>query len=322
MEDSDVGAGAQWVQAYGFSWRIVENEAAGDLEPAGGVVWVSSMSAESADALCGESASVDLNSDPSTTGLCSICVLSSEEAFRFRIGMSVFAISLDGSSIRYWNPQGFGACQFHLFGMVAAFVVGLRSDATVMHASAIANGEFAALLVGPNGVGKSTLTKAMCGFGWRPVADGMTALSVADGNLVCPPGFPWIRLWPKSITALGVDSAPSQSILGGGGKRAVFGSAVDSGLPPRVRRVILVGRDRSAEPRARSLAPSVSMAALANERYFWFLRGRLGLKWVERDFSRLGSLVRSQCVSSFTMPDDILRLRECCLILNDVLVGA
>jgi hypothetical protein len=80
---------------------------------------------------------------------------------------------------------------------------------TVLHASAVARGDRVVAFLGPSGVGKSTLCAELVGAGWGFVADDGLALEEDDrGAWRCPPGPPWLRLWPSALEGrLGIPAA-------------------------------------------------------------------------------------------------------------------
>lgn len=71
--------------------------------------------------------------------------------------------------------------------------------ATVLHAGAVEVDESAVAFVGPTGRGKSTLTAAMAGQGFRFLTDDALPVRLsASGQAVAAPGQPHLRLWNAS----------------------------------------------------------------------------------------------------------------------------
>jgi hypothetical protein len=89
----------------------------------------------------------------------------------------------------------------YLLGPVLAFTLRLRGI-TCLHASALAAGDRAIALVGPAGVGKSTLAATFAKRGHPVISDDVVALNRQDGRFFVQPGAPCIRLWPESVLAL------------------------------------------------------------------------------------------------------------------------
>jgi hypothetical protein len=93
-----------------------------------------------------------------------------------------------------------------LLGVVLGMVLTQRG-LMVMHASALALGDRAILLVGPPGAGKSTMTAALCRDGWHFLADDYAVIFADDaGILQVHPAFPHQRLSAESAALVGVDT--------------------------------------------------------------------------------------------------------------------
>lgn len=93
-----------------------------------------------------------------------------------------------------------------LLGAVLAMVLHQR-QLLVLHASAIAIGNGAAVFLGRKGQGKSTMAATLFGRGHRLLADDVTAVDLRHPEQpMILPGFPQIKLWPEAaIAALGDD---------------------------------------------------------------------------------------------------------------------
>jgi hypothetical protein len=72
----------------------------------------------------------------------------------------------------------------------------------VLHASTVAIDGRAAAFFGPSGRGKSTLTAALTSAGHPLIADDMTVIDMTADAPFVQPGFPRVKLWPDSATAL------------------------------------------------------------------------------------------------------------------------
>jgi hypothetical protein len=88
-----------------------------------------------------------------------------------------------------------------LLGAVLAMVLHQRR-LLVLHASAIAIGNHAAVFLGRKGQGKSTMAAALFGRGHRLLTDDVTAVDLRHPEQpMILPGFPQIKLWPEAATA-------------------------------------------------------------------------------------------------------------------------
>lgn len=77
-----------------------------------------------------------------------------------------------------------------------------------LHASAIATPDGAAIFTAYSGHGKSTLAAQFQRRGFKVLADDIAAVSFdAAGRPVVAPGYPQFKLWPDSVTKLGLRPA-------------------------------------------------------------------------------------------------------------------
>ncbi len=86
-----------------------------------------------------------------------------------------------------------------LLGAVLAMLLHQRQY-LVLHASAMAIGDSAAVFLGQKGQGKSTMAATLYGRGHKQMTDDAAAINIDSGSDACPillPGFPQIKLWPK-----------------------------------------------------------------------------------------------------------------------------
>ena len=88
-----------------------------------------------------------------------------------------------------------------LLGAVLAMVLHQR-QLLVLHASAVAIGNGAAVFLGRKGQGKSTMAATLFGRGHRLLADDVTAVDLRHPEQpMILPGFPQIKLWPEAVVA-------------------------------------------------------------------------------------------------------------------------
>lgn len=89
----------------------------------------------------------------------------------------------------------------YLLGPILGFVLRLRG-VTCLHASAVAVGEWCMAILGPAGAGKSTTAAAFAKAGFPVLSDDVLPLLVQEQSFWVQPGYPLLRLWPPSVTAL------------------------------------------------------------------------------------------------------------------------
>lgn len=110
-----------------------------------------------------------------------------------RNGLEVFADWPDSFTLEDSSP-----C---LIGPVLGFILRLRGIFP-LHASAVAIGDHAIVLMGPAGAGKSTTAGAFARFGHRVISDDVVALRQVGSRFIIPPGYPRVNLWLESVRAL------------------------------------------------------------------------------------------------------------------------
>ena len=85
-------------------------------------------------------------------------------------------------------------------GPVVATLLQMRGVLT-LHAAALEMDAGAVLLIGSSGTGKSTLVAALVERGHALLADDLTGLAPAAGNVLALPAFPRMRLWADAMPA-------------------------------------------------------------------------------------------------------------------------
>lgn len=71
----------------------------------------------------------------------------------------------------------------------------------VMHGNSVEVGGRASVFIGAKGKGKSTITSALLNRGHRLISDDLVVLDrLKDETIHALPGFPFVKLWPDSLT--------------------------------------------------------------------------------------------------------------------------
>lgn len=110
-----------------------------------------------------------------------------------RDGSEVFADWPDRLTLEDISP--------YIVGPVLGFALRLRGVFS-LHASAVAIGNHAVVLMGPAGAGKSTTAGAFARCGHRVISDDVAALRPEGSRFVIPSGYPRVNLWAESAQAL------------------------------------------------------------------------------------------------------------------------
>jgi len=118
---------------------------------------------------------------------------------------------IDGSGSRIWvtcpDSLTLEDTMPYLHGAIFAFVLRLRGICC-LHASDVAVGDRAVVLLGPGMAGKSTTAAAFGQLGYPVMSDDIVALGERGDGFIVRPGVPCLRLWPESVrTLFGVPDA-------------------------------------------------------------------------------------------------------------------
>jgi hypothetical protein len=112
---------------------------------------------------------------------------------------------VDRSGSRVWGgwpaPLTLEDTTAYLLGPVFGFVLGLRGVCS-LHASVVVLDGWAVAFLGSAGAGKSTTAAAFARQGHPVLSDDVAALVEGQGRFHVEPGYPNLRLWPSSVTAL------------------------------------------------------------------------------------------------------------------------
>jgi hypothetical protein len=87
----------------------------------------------------------------------------------------------------------------YLLGPVLGLLLRLRG-VTCLHASAVAFADHAIAFVGSEGAGKSTTAALMARKGCAVISDDVVALVEREGSFYVYPAYPYLCLWPDSVT--------------------------------------------------------------------------------------------------------------------------
>ncbi|AFY57883.1 serine kinase of the HPr protein, regulates carbohydrate metabolism [Rivularia sp. PCC 7116] len=147
---------------------------------------------------------------------------SSAEVESISSGIKVISRD-DGNYLNLWfrgegqldfeiNPQGdriWATWTYSVLEQVSALLLGqvlgctLRLRGTLcLHACVVRIGQQAIAIVGQSGAGKSTTAAALVKRGYSILSDDIAAINYSARDWLVQPGYPRLRLWPKSVNAL------------------------------------------------------------------------------------------------------------------------
>ena len=201
----------------------------------------------------------------------------------------------------------------YLLGPVIGILLRVRGLAC-LHASAVALGDRAAAFVGPPGAGKSTTAAAFAQRGHAVLSDDIVALVERDGASYAMPAYPYVSLWPKSVTMLygpektlpSFSTNYNKQMLSLGQNNLRF-----QGQSLRLGAIFLLGERRSdtAAPLLESISPRESLASLVPNSY---AARFLNKEMRAREFSYLGRMLATVPVWRICPHTDAARIDRLC----------
>lgn len=159
-----------------------------------------------------------------------------------------------------------------LLGSVLAMALHQRQF-LILHGSAVAINNSAAIFIGPKGQGKSTMTATLYGRGHQLITDDVAALKVDRfGVHTLIPGFPQIKLWPEAVeAALGDEVETLRKIHPEVEKRARPTLERFSSTPFTIRKIYVLGTGTA--PQIKPLQPQDAVASLIANSFIPMLLG-------------------------------------------------
>ena len=139
-----------------------------------------------------------------------------------------------------------------------------------IHATAVATASGACAFMGEAGTGKSTLAASFQAEGYRSIADDCLVLEERGGAIIATPGYPGVRLWKDSLSALGAKRGPIMPVAEYTSKSRLLGAATASRFAsqalPLARVYVLVreGKAPTAVPRIEELTPAAVFPQLVS----------------------------------------------------------
>ena len=224
-------------------------------------------------------------------------------AFRVRGGKSIVVDPMPDADER--------ALRLGIVGPLLGVILTQRGK-FVLHASSVAIDGSAAAFFGPSGRGKSTLTAALTSAGHPLIADDMTVIDTSGDLPFVQPGFPRVKLWPDSATALEHDVDTLPLIHPDVAKRSLqMTTRFQSERLPLARCYLL---EDGAEESVSELAPTQAVLSLVGCTYqsFWLHEtGASGPNLLQcAALARSGIVRKLQRRRSYDALPDVIRFIE------------
>lgn len=179
----------------------------------------------------------------------------------------------------------------------------------VLHASAIAVGDSAALFSGPSGAGKSTLAAALNRRGYPCVSDDVCGIDFGSGGPVVMPDGRMLKLWSDAVSHLAMGERQGPAIRKRTDKYYIEpeSTAVDRDLPVAAVYVLCVAGPEQ-KPGVSRLGPADAAVLLRRNAYRPRVIKEIGLEGAYLRWS--SELQRRAGVFSLTRPFDLAAMPE------------
>lgn len=215
-----------------------------------------------------------------------------------------------GREIHIELEPGVDASDAQVFLLGTAFgVLQLQRGRMVLHASAVAVGDKAALFSGPSGAGKSTLAATLNRRGYACVSDDVCGIDFSSGGPVVLPDGRMLKLWADTVSHLEMGERQGPAIRRQLDKYYIEpeSTAVDRDLPVAAVYVLRVASE-GRRPGVSRLGNVDAAAMLRRNAYRPGVVGKIGL---EGDYLRWSSALQRQAgVFSLTRPFDLAAMPE------------
>jgi hypothetical protein len=200
-----------------------------------------------------------------------------------------------------------------LLGPVLGLLLRIRG-VTCLHASAVAFNDRAVAFVGDEGAGKSTTAAAFARRGHSVISDDVVAIVERGDAFHVLPAYPYLSLWPDSVTMLYGPEKTLPTFSANWDKRVLSLAAdrlrfEEKSLP--LGAIFLLG-ERSSEnaaPFLETLAPQECLVSLLANSY---ATGTLDKDMRAREFALLGRLLASVPVRRVRPHEDSTQIDRLC----------
>ncbi|MEB3826586.1 serine/threonine protein kinase [Phormidium sp. CCY1219] len=266
-------------------------------------------------------------------------LISKEDGTYFHLwfrgdGQIDFEIDSEGSHIFVsWERSVIEEITAMLLGPALACALRLRGT-LCLHACVVGIGGQAIAIVGESGVGKSTTAATLASRGYAILSDDIAVVCSRAEYFFVQPGYPRIRLWPKTINALYGSEADLPRVFSFSEKRFVDlrdnsgSTALSASSTPRWQfqgeplplAAIYVLEPRQpglAKPTVEPIPPAMAVMELMAQRSANHLK--LDMDKQAREFAALSRVATTVPVRKITRSDSLEALPQLCdAIVKDV----
>ena len=195
-----------------------------------------------------------------------------------------------------------------ILGPVLAVLLRQRGH-LLLHASAVAVDEEAVLFMGSAGRGKSTTAAALHARGHGLATDDVAVLRIGQGPTMLLPGFPQLKLWPKTLFSLGEDPKRLSRCNPRLEKRARPATRKFPSTPLPLKRIYVLDEGDASE--VSPLRPQEALAELVRHTY-----GAMGVGNSSHFFD-CASLIKEAAICRLRRQKSLSRLSELARFIED-----
>jgi hypothetical protein len=136
-----------------------------------------------------------------------------------------------------------------------------------LHASAVEVRGRGVILMGPSGVGKSTLAAALAKRGHHVLSDEITAITLREGQPYVLPAFPQLNIWADAAKRLGQELGTLRRVRGGLEKYALPLGQSYCDSPVSVARAYVLTTTNTSELKTERLKGMAKLTAVVAHTY-------------------------------------------------------
>ncbi len=207
-----------------------------------------------------------------------------------------------------------------ILGTTLAMLLHQRGELAVLHASVVAIDGQAVGFVGAKSAGKSTMAASLHARGHNLLSDDILAVDLSQSRPVALPGFPYFKLWPDSVAALGHVAESLPRLRPELEKRGYHLTDGFSSAPVPLKGIYVL--DRGPEAAIEPIHPQQALLELMPH---WY-GARFGMELlqalgVSTHFLQCAALARDVPIYRFSRPRSLSGLPDVARLLEKQIVG-
>jgi len=229
---------------------------------------------------------------------------SSKDHFFLSVKNIADYLILNGNEIIIEKSQDVNedTVRLHLLGSAFGALIHQRGLLPI-HGSAVTSGDFAFLLSGESGTGKSTLANAFIKNDYLLLTDDVCVVSLNNEKPLAHPAYPQMKLWKKSIDFLNINLENLRKIHQEVEKYAISVPAHYFNKPVPLKYIFILEKNKNATIEILKLKGVEKFDALMKNIYrLHFIRP---MNINDHNFKMVSTVARQLDVYSVKRPDDL-----------------